>query len=464
MVTRSIAEEPMAPSRPAASNAPGRKGGVRRRLASERALLVCLAIALVLHLPATPYGRSLMHWLVGDDEEEDQGEAIVPVEITLEEPSQEKTPPKVQPTSAPPPKPAEAPPKEEGTASQPPPPPPAPEPKPAPKVERAPRVSPVDGVADVKKLSKNPNNVSIIFVGSQLRTNSTGAKLGGLLASNAQWEGFFKGSDVDPVKDIDLMVLTGPQLSISGQVIAILRYSGDDKRIHAAIDNVVKSDKVSGAWLDDAPVPTARALADRQPRLFAMVPEKHLVYIIPSSYPDKKTRKRLEDKDQLETFLKRADKKDAAQLERVKQGTFDDFADVDFAIKAYMVEPWKLMGKDGKVDLPVVGGVELIPKTLDQATIVVVPKGDEADVSVTLISESESTAPHDAVELNKSWGLIRVGASFEYKLDLPDLNFVAKGREVTASAHLTKAALEAAFDVGKKKTEEARKKRLAAGE
>src|SRR5262249_28396596 len=126
------------------------------------------------------------------------------------------------------------------------------------------------------------------------------------------------------------------------------------------------------------------------------------------------------------------------------------------AIEAYMVEPWKLLGKDGKADLPVLGKVELIPRTLDRGQIIVMTKGSEADVVITLFSSSEAQAIEDAKALNASWGFIQLGAKYEYKLDLPDMKFEPKGLEISAKGHLDQKALEAAYDLGKKKTEEGR--------
>lgn len=441
--------------------APQARGRLRGWLRANRVFAACLAIAVALHLPTMPFSRFLAgvfdFW--GDDEtDEEDGEAIVPIEIDMEATSVDqdkpnpdattKPPPPSQPTAAAPPEPGPPP----APTSAPAPPPPSDTPKKEPAVKS----SPVEEIEDIKALVKADNNVSIVLIGSKLRTHPVGSKLGVILNSNAQWEPFFKGSGLDPVNDVDVMILTGPRMRISGQVVAIVKFGADMTQVKAAVQHVIDSGDVKGEWIKDAPVLAARATADGAERIFAIVPEKNLLYVIPSPYPSPKQQLRLQKRKRLEKALAEAKKKVFDQLERVKAGTFKDFSEANYAIDAFMVEPWKLMGKDGKVDIPIVGGIELIPKTLLTGRAVVVPRGAEADVTITMSSSSDQQAVKDAEDLNGSWSAIQIGASFKYKLDLPDVKFKPEGSKIVGKGTLTKAALEVVLGIAKEKTEEAK--------
>lgn len=433
------------------------KGRVRRWLA-DRAFVVCLVIAAVAHLPATPFARVVGNWLdfVGDAPKDDEVDAEIPMEIDIGADIPDQAPEiKPQPKAEEPPKPPEPEPPPAMPEPLPPvateaPPPPPPKPK---------RESPADKIQDVRALAKNPNHVTIVLVGEELRKHPIGSKMGGLLSENRGWEHFFKDTSIDPVADIDVMVLTGPQMRMSGNVIAIMKFSADMDRVKAAVDQMVKKGKSRGRWLKDAPVAAARVIADGNERIFALVPEDQLLYVFPSPYPDKAARKILKKEGKLKEAMAKSEKDVFKALEKVKKGTFKDQKTPPYAIEAYMVEPWKLPGKDGKIKLPVVGEVELIPKSLDQARIVVVPQGADADITITLVSNTPAQAIEDAKSLTGTWGLIKVAASVKYDLKLPDMEFKPDGNKIVGTARLDQAALQRAFDIGLDETNEAKKEK-----
>lgn len=431
----------------------GREGGL---LHANRALVVCLVVAVFMHLPAVPAVRhvlSMLDFTGGDTEAEEEGEAFVPIELDME--AMDAAPPKDEPPPPPPKEPEQVatPPEPAPTAPPEPevvePPPPKPE-----KVER-----PLDDIPDPAKFT-SANNVQIVLIGARLREHPVGKEMGPLLGGNPQWEGFFKGTGLDPVKDIDVMILAGPQMRISGEVVAIVQFSGDMARVKSAIDNLIKSSDPKGEWLQDAPVMAARASADNAERIFAFAPDKKLLYVIPSPYPSKEVRERLDKKPgRLDKRLQAARAKVDKQLERVKAGNMADLSTAPYAVDAFMVEPWKLQGPDGKVQIPVVGGVELIPKSLKTGRLTVVTTGSEADVTITLTAEDAAQAKAGAETLNTTWASAKIGARWEYKIDLPDVTFIAQGKQVVGKGHFSQAALEAALEVGRKETEESRKKK-----
>ncbi len=416
-----------------------------------------------------PYMRFLSGFFESDDETEEEGEAIVAIEIDMEHTGADE-PPKVP--TAPPPPPPPAPPSEPEpapTASAPPPPPPGPKapPEPAPEVPPpAPKKvdTPIDKVRIARTLTKNPNNVQIVLVGAQLRAHPIGAKMGPLLADNPQWQEFFQGSGIDPVRDIDVMMLTGPMMRLSGQVVAVMKFSTDMNKVDQAVGSVIEKSKPHGRWFKDQAVRSGLGMGDGAERIFALVPEKKLLVVFPSPYPNAKQEKTLKRTKKLEEALEKADARTKAQLDNVKAGDDRDllkYAKEGYAIDAYMVQPWKLFGKNGTVTVPVMGEVEVIPKTLKTGRVRVFPEGGGAEVEITFTAESADQATKDAEALNSIWPFAKMAASAKFNIELPDLKFEAKGTEVKGKSKVSESFLAAAFKLGEERTEEVRKKREA---
>jgi hypothetical protein len=104
------------------------------------------------------------------------------------------------------------------------------------------------------------------------RKNSThplGPRIGKLLGSIYQWRDFFGPAGIDPIRDVDRVMVTGSQLRNSKDVVAILKLNVGQERIRGAIDAIVRADAEHGEWLD-ASVPAATAYADRAPRIFVL--------------------------------------------------------------------------------------------------------------------------------------------------------------------------------------------------
>jgi hypothetical protein len=433
---------------------------VSRKL--DRALFAALVLALVIHTPALPYASFFRGWLDPTDSAP-EGDAIVPLDLDVTEVEvDDKTPPKLEPAKPEPPKPeapAEPakpePPKPDAPAEPPKPEPPAglPEP-PAPKEDG----TPVGEQEIVKKLSRQPNHVQVVFVSQELRKHPVGVQLGALLGSHPQWEDFFKKNALDPVKDLETVVLTGPQFRVSDKVIAILKVE-EPPKIAAVVDTLVEKGK--GRWIEGAPVRTAVTTAEGYERVFALVPEKKLLYMIPSPFPSEKRKAKLKDKPEVLTKeLEKADATLAEQLKRVKDGSIKDFTESGFAIDAYMVQPWKLIGskgKEGRVELPLVGEIELIPRTLKRARLrLKVEPGGGATLTLSAESESPEQAIKDAEALNTLLPAARAAASVQLKLELPEFSFTVEKRSLLAKVAVPDTFLERALALGNEAIEKDR--------
>jgi hypothetical protein len=429
---------------------------------SSRRLLICAVLAVVVHLPLMPFARyftlGIFDFLFDETEEED-GEAVVPIELELGESSDEvaerikkaaedvviDTPDPSADTIA----------LDAGVDAS--------------KgledggpdgglveTDAGPEVRPDGGLEpkpsfDPKDLSKNPNNVQIVLVGTKLRSHPVGAKLGSLLPSLKQWEPFFKDSGLDPVADIDVMVITGPQFRVSGEVVAIMKFNVEMSRIKTIIDKMVTRE--DGEWLKDAPTEAARAKLDGAMRVFALVPDKHLLYVLP--WP-KKTKKEKSIPD--DEFQKIARERVDAQLRRVKRSKLPDYTKESFAIDGFMIQPYKLVSKDGTAKLGPLE-VQVIPTTLESMRFQVFPKGNDADVAISFKAKNAEQADKDLQDLEGSWSMVQLGAKAQIDLALPDLAFEKRGTMIEAHGTLPESGLEKVFELGKKKSEELKQKK-----
>jgi hypothetical protein len=140
--------------------------------------------------------------------------------------------------------------------------------------------SPVAGIGDKRVIDPNAN-VQLLVHTDRVRHHPLGARVGPLLRNVYQWRDFFGPTAIDPIRDIDRMLIVGPQLRDSRDVVAILQFNVPQERIRAAVDVLVARDP-EGGWLD-AGVPVAKAHADRGERAFVFPSPQVLVVTPPSA-------------------------------------------------------------------------------------------------------------------------------------------------------------------------------------
>jgi hypothetical protein len=125
--------------------------------------------------------------------------------------------------------------------------------------------SPVAGIGNKRVVDPNAN-VQLLVHNDRVRQHPLGASIGPLLRNVYQWRDFFGPTGIDPIKDIDRMLIIGSQLRDSRDVVAILQFNVPQQTVHDAVDLLVKRDP-EGSW-SDAGVPVAKAHADRGERVF----------------------------------------------------------------------------------------------------------------------------------------------------------------------------------------------------
>jgi hypothetical protein len=277
---------------------------------ARRRLVWWIVVSLLLHSPFTPlaalFGLAAF-FRPADSESEEPVDPITAIPIDLLE--------DMGPAGGAPPKPAEAEPatpKEDDSSKDLAVEEPKAEPRPKPKpeqpvaaeddagVEHEAALASADGGADAGaagtgaaigdpvalsgaagRIADSNANVRLIVYTDRIRNQPLGPRVGMLLSQAPQWRDFFGPAGLDPIKDVDRILIAGPQLRDSSQVVAVLKYNVSEGRMRQALDAIVSRDPANGGWLD-AGVPAASARADRAERMFVM-PTPGIVVVTPPS-------------------------------------------------------------------------------------------------------------------------------------------------------------------------------------
>jgi len=129
--------------------------------------------------------------------------------------------------------------------------------------------------------------VMLIVNAEVIRSNPVGATIGYLLRGIHQWDDFMSGTDIDPVRDTDWVMVSGPSLVNTTRDIVLVHYSAPAAAIERAIEIV--SRKVPQDGPVDAGVPGVKATrvhADRAERI-VLRPQPRVLAVVPPSVAEK---------------------------------------------------------------------------------------------------------------------------------------------------------------------------------
>ena len=257
--------------------------------------------------------------------------------------------------------------------------------------------------------------MQILIASDRIRKHELGEWFGRILVTIPQWQGFFKGTSIDPIRDLDHVLIAGPQFRDSRKVVAVMDFNVPEPKIRESIDTIVKRSSPPGKWLEKTPVPAAQAKADNGERIFAMVPGKRLLVVLPADAKDK-----------------------IAQVTGIKPFNKSSAAGIVLS----MVTPHRAFK-----GLP----IEL-PDTLKWMRLSVTPTGDGgADLLLELLDDSPEHAREHGGELSKAIEPLRarlndgiallsfIGSSTEA---VAPIRFVAEGSLVRSELHVTKRQLK----------------------
>jgi hypothetical protein len=126
-------------------------------------------------------------------------------------------------------------------------------------------------------LEKSPSNVAVTLYADRIRGHALGQRVADLLPRLPQWEDFFGGSSLNPVRDFDRIALFGPSFSRSADLVVAVQYNVPQAKVRASVDKLVAR---QGSWLKRTPIPIAHTFADRAERL-VLLPKKGFALVIP---------------------------------------------------------------------------------------------------------------------------------------------------------------------------------------
>lgn len=252
----------------------------------------------------------------------------------------------------------------------------------------------------------DPNaNVRVFIYTEKIRRHPLGRDVSTLLASVEQWRDFFGTAGIDPIRDIDRLLIAGPQLRRSEDVVAVLRYNTTPERVRAGIEALVQRPDAPGEWLD-AGVPAARARADRAERIFVMAAPQVVVVTPPSA---------------------------AASALKLPPTVTVPPGKGEEVLTAYVATPWRALA-----GLPF-----RFPRTIQSARIKVVPtEAGGAVAHLELADESADTAAENAQLLSSALlAAANVNLGFMRISFVERVEFRAQGSKIVGEVEATQAQL-----------------------
>lgn len=135
------------------------------------------------------------------------------------------------------------------------------------------------------KVSAGPNNMFVVINFQVIRSHPLGARLQPILLAIPEWKMFMSGSSIDPYRDTDWMLITGPSLRDTTKDAVYIHYSAPDSEIEKAITQV-SSQYAKGGTMDvGVPgVKTTRFFAQGAERAFLRANGQKMVMIVPSTH------------------------------------------------------------------------------------------------------------------------------------------------------------------------------------
>lgn len=283
-------------------------------------------------------------------------------------------------------------------------------------VESAPFTDPVALSGEAAAIVDSNADLRLTIFADVIRDHPLGERVGSLLRRTPQWRDFFGPSAIDPIADVDRVLLAGPDFRDSSEVVAVVQHHLPPKRIEQAMETMVLRD---GKWLDRK-ARLALARADRATRLFA-APNDHIVVVAPP---------------QLEKQVR-------ALGEKTRFPNTDDAV----ALSAYIVKPHYAAKGTGIV----------LPKTLRWARLDLRPRADGGGVLQILAQEASAEAASEtaalvqalieqatSLDLRKggAWGGVASFLMGSSKVEmLESVHFEARGDQVHGTLVATKNQL-----------------------
>lgn len=137
-------------------------------------------------------------------------------------------------------------------------------------------------VGGLSKLVSGKANVSLVLWFAPMREHRLGPLVSGMLACNPQWKDFL-GDRVDPLRDLDGLMMFGPRMADSSKVTVLAQSRMTDAKVKEIMSFLAA--RSQGGFLDSGPGMTAvRFEADRAPRVAFTHPRNMIIITPPEGF------------------------------------------------------------------------------------------------------------------------------------------------------------------------------------
>lgn len=239
-------------------------------------------------------------------------------------------------------------------------------------------------------------NVQVLIQSSVIRKHELGSWFSRVLVTIPEWQSFFTDNPLDPVNDIDHLLITGPRLKgDTSKMVAVMDVGVSAERLTDVVGGIVKRN--NGAWLDDAPEPirAAHVKVGGAERIFAIVPNKKLLVILPEGAKD--------------------------QLDKLKKAK--GFRTTSAGVVISLMTPAR----------PFADYFPL-PKDMKKLRLVLTPTKEGADLAIEAIDASPADAKKHAPEITRDFEARRkVDMGITLVEVLPPVTFTAEGAVIRGS-------------------------------
>jgi hypothetical protein len=142
-------------------------------------------------------------------------------------------------------------------------------------------------VGGLKRAVQGKPNVALVFWFTTIRDHPLGPLVGNLLACNAQWREFV-GDLIDPLRDLDGVMLTGPRMADTSKVTAIAQHRLEDGKINdvmTALGSLARKRGTGGVVpTGHAGMVAVRFHADRADRVAFTHPRNMIIVTPPEGF------------------------------------------------------------------------------------------------------------------------------------------------------------------------------------
>lgn len=131
-----------------------------------------------------------------------------------------------------------------------------------------PAASPVE-LSAVRGPARQSNaRVNLLLYSERLRGHPLSPRVGRLISALPQWKSFLGQAQLDPIQQVDRLLMVGSSFRRTADVVAVVRHRLGRTGARRAVEGLVQRPP-RGRWLQQKP-PVALAFADRAERLFVL--------------------------------------------------------------------------------------------------------------------------------------------------------------------------------------------------